>query len=322
MLVSRRNPPKPQRKPPTKRPVRTNSKRRSVAVVPRPKFTRNDVSKVCSITDPFCAHANGAKLFSSSTGRTLPHQFHGRISLSTDSNGMSSMLVLPSYNILYGLGTVTSPNAAYTTISGAGPTLAATSYRIVSWGLKLRKISAPLYAAGMVRIRTFGNKNGTDFASIPLSAYNCDTFEDVPLSTASEICVIGRRLDYTYSKFVTLAASNPTNNVTDWVAPGWGAVQIVVDGGPVTTAVLDVELFFNYEITLADSDALMQLSTPPVADHPVATAAANAVYTSSKSIFINGVQQASKFIERTAITALATYFGGPAMGRGAALLVD
>lgn len=319
------------KRPQTKRPAqrRGRAPRQGAvarrAIVPKPTRARTsirDVQRVCSITDPFCSHANGAKLFSNSTARTLPQQFHTRVAINTDTNGNSAMLILPSYNLLYGFGAVTSGTATYSTLTGAGPSMAAASFRIVSWGIKLRKISAPLYASGMLRIRTFGAKTGSTLVSSSVSTYNCDAFEDVPLADAHEVCVIGKRLDYSYAKFVTLGHANPTANVGDWISPGWGAVQIAVEGAPVSTAVLDVEFFFNYEITLPDDDALAQLATPPLPDHPIATAAANTVYSTSRNIFREGMRAASQYLEKRAAMAIGSFFGGPAGAGAMALMVD
>lgn len=319
--------PKPKQapKPPTRKPrnrTRTPAaplqlQKRVVVNPPRTRIAARDVQRVCSITDPFCSHANGAKLFSNSSARTIAHQLHGRGSLPTDANGNASMLVCPGYSLFYCVGSVAGSTATYTTLGGGTAFFNAATFRIVSWGVKLRKISAPLSTSGMLRVRTFGDKFGTNFANISTSSYNCDSFEDLPLSNANEVCVVGRRLDHTFSKFSSVGATNPTSNVSDWVSPGWGAVQISVDGGPPSTGVVDFEFYVNYEVTLADSDNLAQLATPPVPDHPLATAAANAVYTASSGIFTSGVKAFASFVERTAAKALTSYVGGP----GAAAMV-
>lgn len=280
------------------------------------------VHAVCSITDPFCQHANGAKYFVESSARTLPFQNHFRYTLATNSEGYGSVIITPGYNVFTALGAMTGGTAAYTTYLSTGGIASPATYRIVSWGVKVRKISAPLYASGMVRIRGFAVKDGSTLGSVVINTYNCDASEDLPLQSCAEMCVVGRRIDYTHTKFNAPIATNPGSSVTDWVSPGWAAYTISIDGGPASTGVFDLEFFVNYELTFSDSDSNALLCTPPLPPNPAASAAASAVYTAGKGIFTNGVVAAAKWIEGKAATAVATYFGGPAAGRAAAMLVD
>lgn len=290
---------------------------------PRPsgQLSRH-VHAVCSITDPFCQHANGAKYFVESSSRTLTFQNHFRHSIATDAAGYASVMITPGYNVFAALGTTVGTTAYFTTYLSLAGIASPATYRIVSWGVKVRKISAPLYASGMVRVRGFAVKDGPSLAAVIPQTYNCDTSEDIPLQSCTDMCIIGRRMDYTHTKFNSPYATNPGSTVTDWVNPGWTAYLISIDGGPPTTGVFDLEFYVNYELTFDDSNSNALLCTPPLPPNPAASAAASAVYTASKGIFTQGVVSAAKWIENKAATALATYFGGPLAGRAAAMILD
>ena len=293
-----------------------------ISSTPKTHSMVRDVHAACSMSDPFCGHANGAKYLAESTSRTLAYQNHFRYTLSTNASGSATTIMTPGYNVFAAYGTVTGSSAAYTTYIATGGVITAAAYRIVSWGCKLRKISAPLTSSGMVRIRGFGDKDGVNLATVDIATYNCDSFEDLPLSECRDVCIIGRRTDITHQTMRTPDSTNPGPNVANWVSPGWNTYVVSVDGGPASTGVLDLEFYVNYEVTFFDNSTNAQLCTPPRAPNPVAVVAANAVYTASSGIFKAGVQSAAKWIERTAASAIATYFGGPAAGAVVARIVD
>jgi hypothetical protein len=290
--------------------------------VPRAPSVSGDVARhtrtVCSISDPFCDHANGAKFVGSTTARTLPWRFHTRFTLSSDTNGYAAHIFTPGYAAFGSDGTVAAGVATF----GSNPAISTPScqdYRIVSWGVKIRKIVAPLSASGMVRIRIYPATGGSALGVVTYANYNCSQSEDIPVSNANEVVIVGQRLDYTHARMRTPATTNPGGLVTDWVAPGWAAVIVGIDGAPASTPILDLELFANFEVSFNDSDSLSLLTTPPLPVDPVSVNVSDNIYNAGRAIFTAGAQQASKYIENKAVQLLQSMATNVFSGRMAAL---
>lgn len=242
------------------------------------------------------------------TSRSLAFQKHSRVTIAVDATGNVPIMFAPGFQYLYSIGTMAAGVATYTAFdAGYGNLANVETYRIVSWGLRVRKVTTPLNSSGIVRVRTFGAKGGTFILVNNVSTYNCDGYADVPLSKADDVTIIGKPLDLTNSLFTYPTATNPTANVTDWIAPGWGAVQVAVEGGPAAgaTSVLDIEIIVNYEVVLRDSDTLAQLATYGKTNATV-TDAAQIVQSSGRNIFTAGLAVASRYIEGAALQALAS----------------
>lgn len=62
---------------------------------PRPSVQMRDVHDACALTDPFCAHARGARLPTSGKARTLAYPAHARSYFGTDATGVGAVLILP-----------------------------------------------------------------------------------------------------------------------------------------------------------------------------------------------------------------------------------
>lgn len=263
--------------------------------------------QVCSNIDPFCPAAVGGKYMDAASTKSLAVPQHRRFSVITNANGAASFLVTPSYLLDVFFGTVAAGIATFT-IAGTSSPITAQSVRLVSCGLKIRSVVAPLSASGMVRIRGFAAKNGSSLTTASISTYNCDFYEDIPLNSCKEVAVVLRRNDPTAKNFVSPATINSTNNLTDMVMPGWGPVLVSVDGGPVSLASLDVELFYNWEIILADDDSLAQVQTSsPVFNQTVSTAT-DILSSAGKNVFLAGASAVASYVERGAIKLLGARF--------------
>lgn len=285
---------------------------RVTTIKKNPQSVKNAVSAICSISDPFCIHAYGAKGLSGSSARTLAYQWHSRRTLTTDATGSAAVLYAPGYVAVSFPATVAAGIATYTTSHIDAPSLSATTYRIVSWGLKIRRICAPLSSAGMLRVRGFATTHGSYLETIPTATYNCDVSEDIALQDAKEVCIVGRRIDQTHGFMRMPTDTNQTTQIEYWRAPGWCCYQIAIEGGPVSVATLDIEIFINYEVAFEDTSSMGLLTTTAPPPNPVASAAADVVYNAGKGIFSTGLAAASRWIENKAAMAIGSYFGGPA----------
>jgi len=237
--------------------------------------------------------------------------------MTCNAGGAAALLITPSYSYLAFAGSVSLGVATYTNSLVAGPTVTPANYRLVSIGIILRNQTTPLNSSGLVKIRGFADKTGTALASLDISTYNCDYYKDISLQNTNEVAVILKPLDITSQTFVTPASTFPSDSLAAWVSPGWGAVQISIVSGPVDTNALAVEMIFNYELSLLDSDTLALAATPSRPANSFVQDASSAVTKAVGSVFTNGVAAAGKAIERAAVRAVSTYFLGPSGGQAA-----
>lgn len=309
-----------------RRPNRRKTRpRQAIAKTPRPNQAL--VSKVCAHLDPFCSHAKGSKYMDRSSTLSLSLPYRSVRTLSTDSTGAASTLYLPSYNYTYATASgLTGTVASYTTATSFPRLGGVASYRIVSMGIIIRHISTPLNSSGMVRVRGFSSPDGQLLTALDTQTYASDFQCDIPLSEASEVAITFKPLDNSANLWHAPGATNPTANVADWVAPGWGAINVAVLGGPASAGALDIEYVCNYEVTFPDGDSLALLATPAARYDPLLEDAISDVKSTAKNVFIEGAKQLANYTIKTAVTAIGARFGGAAGARNgyalAARVVD
>lgn len=288
--------------------------------IPHTQETQRIATAVCSITDPFCVHAIGAKYPDSSSVPTLPFTFRGRWTGSTNAAGNCGFLLLPGYDYQYATDpTVTTPpNIAPTNLTTfAAITFVPSQYRIVTAGLRIRCIAPSLTAQGMVRIRHYGNSTGTALASINASSFNAALTADIPLKDCLDVIIPIRRIGDNASLFTRTTDTNTSSTVAGWVSPGWGAVSVYIDGGPASLAALDVEVIFNYELRFSDGDTMNAVTTPSLPINNTVTQISSQITTGLKGGFFAGVEAFGKQIADKAFNA-ATSFVAQRMGLGVA----
>lgn len=282
------------------------------------------LSRVCGLTDPFCAHAKGARYYDSNGTNSLAYPQRRMFPLATDANGALCLLILPNYTNEWQLfGVATSGNCAYAGTMTPGPVLDnVKNYRIVSWGFTIKHVTTPLTASGLVSIRGFGSQSGASYSDVAGQTLNADVISDIPLQDCKDVAVIGKRANTT-SRFYTTPVSTAASGayVSTYNGPGWDVYQVYVSGAPASTTIAYLELTMNFEVVLDDYTSMSQLMTPPPPANALYDAASAAVTSTASSVFTSGINSASTYIKRAAASALATYFGGPTAGR-LALMVE
>jgi len=167
----------------------------------------------------------------------------------------------------------------------------------------------------MVRIRHFGNQTGSALSNIDAASFNAALTLDIPLKDCVEVIVPIRRTGDNATLFTRPADTNTTSAVSGWVSPGWGAVSIYVDGGPVSAAALEVEAIFNYELRFTDGDTMNAVTTPSIPANPTVTTISSQITTQLQGGFIAGAERFGKYIADKALGA-ATDFVAQRLGFG------
>jgi len=275
---------------------------------------RELVSRVCGIVDPFCDHAMGAKYPDDSSTRTLPYTMRTLAYLSTDANGDGGFILLPqySYNPYTNMATGTLPNVTtwgnFNT-SGAPGIAGVDSYRIVSIGVKLRNIVAPLSSSGIVSLRTFPHTSGANLEPLNYTTYNCSQSGNVALQHCKEYTIVVPHTAQMPQVFYKTA--DDSASVAGWNAKGFEPVTIYVSGAAASTNVLAIETVIHYELTFDDSSGLQQAATPPPPANAVITTTANRVTSELSAFAGEGVIALGKAVVTKVVTGLGRKIIGP-----------
>lgn len=282
----------------------------------KPRVSPHEINLVCGLTDPFCKHAFGAKYPDNSNTRTLAYTRHGRQTIMTDFQGTGAFIFLPNY--------FNSPIVTPTSVTLAGditwttsftpdtPFLAVTRYRIVSAGYRIRNIAAPLYSSGMVHVRALTPQTGASFQPMSGTSYAVSDYMDVPLQECKNLNVVVPHTSQPTINFYNPSSVPASSSMTGWQSPGFAATSCLIMGGPVDSAVLDVEYFVHYELAFDEGDQMGMIATPPPAFAPVRNAAAAKVTSSIDTFFNMGAAAIGNYLEKKAIAALGGLIGGPA----------
>lgn len=320
MTKSRKNPSKSRSKP----KGRPKSGGATLKTAPKAggnnNVSRGYKSQICGMSDPFCDHALGSKHHDGGSARTLSFPQHQRVRMQTTNTGLASLIVIPSYkykscSVAETLGASDAAWFSQERVHSGSPECS--TVRLVSYGIVVRNVVAPLHASGMVRIRGFASKDAwTLVTGVDVATYNCDFSSDVPLYSTKETCVIGRRVDDSVKLFKTPLQLDPDHTPQSNTGTGFGFIVVSVDGGPDSYPCLDVEVFLHWEITFRDTDELQQITTASLPQNVLVETATRSITSYSQNVFTAGLNAASTYIERLAERAIAQY----GVGAMAALL--
>lgn len=274
------------------------------------KDLRSRVQLVCGVTDPFCEHARGAKLPDTSSTRTLTIYNRKRVTFTSDANGTHHSLFNAQYYydpIAYGATATGSVITSWQPIAVSGmPSVQ--NFRIISIGIRLNAISAPLYQSGMVSVRVWSQETLENYGTIDLASYLVTQAYDIPLSDCKDKVIILNRTSQRPETFHIAggnAGTAESSTVTSCKTNGFTPVTIYLSGVPVSTAVLSVEYIINYEVLPLDSNEYATLATQAPPYDPILVNAATHVRSVFTNTLFNGVKAAGAAIESRAKAYLA-----------------
>jgi hypothetical protein len=225
----------------------------------------------CSITNPFCPEAIGSRWPDNSYTKSVGWSITNRSgSLGSNASGSGSTLLtcdVGGYSLTSSsvVGDVVTYPATFTPVT-TFPSNAA-RYRITSWGIKINTLLSKMTAAGMIRIRLFSPIGGATLGVTSLSSPFADASLDLPVSRLvdKDMFIFAAPLGDNARIFRDAAAV--TSTVANWINPGFQVIQIGFDGAPVSTGILNMSVFINYEIVFADGDSSNAYAQPPPANN-------------------------------------------------------
>jgi len=277
--------------------------------------------QVCSITNPFCPEAKGARWPDNSYTKSAGLPIEAATILSTDANGALGYLFGPTLDSQFAAGTVTAGVAAYTSftaLSGISPFSGVSRYRVTSYGLKLQCTSTQMNTTGRVRIRLLSPLTGASLASVALNTPYADAMLDVPLSRLISQDVYVNLAPLGDNARIFQPYITPGITMANWVNPGWQVAQIGVDGGQVSTQCLCVTWYYNYEVIFDDASTNQLFATAPPLSSPKAQEVSAGVMARVGNFIEGTAQRVDSLFSSAAMkyigAGVASYFGGPAAG--------
>jgi len=277
---------------------------------------------VCSVLDPFCPHAVGAKLWGEGGIMTIPFTFRATVPLSTSTTNATSFFFYPDFVNGYGTAVASS---GVTTLPALSPwpvssPASGTDGRLVTAGFVIRNISNAMTVEGSYQV-------------VPMTRYTvADAFTGSPLildprsrivnaTKAGETAVVSFRRGFGALDF------HPALDGTG-VQPDYQPWLVYF---PATSAVnkYEIELVVHTEFNTtisgqyflaATNGANSSRMTAKLGDAANAASGklAQVVESSSGRAADAFGKQVAKVAIRVAGGALGTYFGGPYGGMAGA----
>jgi hypothetical protein len=274
------------------------------------------VKQTCSITNPFCPGAKGAKYPDGNNGGSMAFQIRGHYSF-TAVSGVSGAPT--GGNIV-----VFNPHATYgillpASFSGSTWTMASTMtqynnvgllnsyaqvFRVVSFGVIVRCISTVTNSSGYLVMGTSA-PCGVSQNILTNSSQYIDQ-EEIPVYAGMEHSWIAKPMGLEARTF------QPMNSSSDTQQANFNALTLELVSGTTgsTPTNIDVEYFMNVEFQLAPSAGLAQLVPKDPAKNPVSIAAQGSVQSNVGSFVKGGVTVAESVINKVAPKAVADVLDG------------
>jgi hypothetical protein len=182
------------------------------------------------------------------------------------------------------------------TLSGA------TSYRIISAGFKLKRISPSLTTSGMVFVRSYGIDAGSEIPAFSGNSYSASQTVDVPLVDAHDLCFIHEhtaQMPQVFYNFGVNALSVATTN-------GFCPATVFVQGAPASTPILQLEYVMHVEYVFDTSAPLALAATPAPPSNQIVTQVAARISSSAQGFFYDTLELAGKTIRQKALGYLTS----------------
>lgn len=284
-----------------------------------PKTHKAHVMSACSILDPFCVHAKGAKRPDGLGTNTLTFQVRDTVSITTSgTSGRARTVFAGGFGIFgYAQAAYADPNFTLpaTWTQFASSTFATTNgseVRLVSFGIRLISVLSATNSQGYVILGTMTNPVVGNVQSQGRTQYPESSTR--PLTAGFETSWISKPTGAGAHNFHRVAGTTPpvNNAMNDF---DWTSLSVEIVGGPTAgaTTCLVAEIFANIEIAInetAGATGYGQLIAPAKPANPVALTTQAVVQSKVPSLFDGPVAAMGKFIEQKASSVIDDALSG------------
>lgn len=265
----------------------------------------------CSILDPFCVHAKGARRPDGLGTQTMPYQSRATVAFGTDASGNGRMVFVPGYGA-YGWAYCGTSGAdwgvpANWTDMGTGKTFLdanAAEVRLVSFGVRILSIMSATDCKGYCIIGTQANPVVSAVQPKGRTAYPEHSIR--PLTAGFETTWHSKPAGASAHDFRPY--TSVTNTMSDF---DWSSLSVEIAGSTASSNVFVIEVIQNIELTFKETAGAMTALIPPSKPaNPVALQVQRQIQASVPSIFDTTVAQTSKFIESKVSSVLPDLLTG------------
>lgn len=237
---------------------------------------------VCALTDPFCAHAEGARIPDENSAHSVAHTLRAVHMVSTDANGSAAFSVNP--NVTFGFDLATTIVGTTVTVWGGpsawnGTSLFANNFekmRIVSWGVKMIPVMAPANQSGFCYVNTLAH---AVTSGIDLAAGIAMEKEVFPIHGGG-FAWVSRPMGHEWKEYRDVVMGSDHS---------YTKLACLVVGAPAsTTNAFAVEITVNLEAIPVYSAIAAGLATPGVPHRPHVLQTASHVQTKTKAAYQSG----------------------------------
>jgi hypothetical protein len=240
------------------------------------KMAKGHMAATCSILNPFCPGAKGAKFPDGMGTNTIAFQSHGRLTMAGGITGLTTgnmtilaagapygSLTATGYSAGFTFPTIWTQYSATSLMNGCG------TYRIVSFGAIIRVASNVTNTSGILTLSTISpNQNYLGGGTvITNSNYEYVEQSSYPLAVGAEYCWIAKPVGVTANQFINQSSPSmgPNNEGSSYF--NFLAIEI---SGSSNTCILDIEYFVNVEATVLAGNQLVHFIPKQVPKNPVA----------------------------------------------------
>ena len=275
-------------------------------------------NKICSLIDPFCHHAKGAKILDGNSAGSVPLQSRATFSVPIDASGNGLVYIgngsFPYNKLSVGSSTATDYTTAtvFTSVVDANVTAATDQYRIVSAGVSVRNNLSANNSQGQLtisRVTQFPALN----SAVPVGVIEGIETIATALYPGAEIQCIGRNrgigaLDF-WSKTADTGAMS--------VAPNHDVFKIEVNGAIPATKAIVVDVVMNLEIALnltsgtGGVSVMQQIINPKSDDDPLVQKMVARAFNAVGSFVQGTIDASSEHLARVASATAREFFRNP-----------
>jgi len=236
------------------------------------------IKQSCSIYDPFCPGAKGAKLPDGRGTRTMATRLNGYVTMAggtasaPNSNATAFVAAGP-----YGYATATGVTVgnynfgSVWNIYGQSGLLAGncSNYRIVSFGVMARVVSAVNSTSGSIAFNTLNPEfSATQGDLVPPLSSDYEEQQTYPLATGATYLWTSKPQGTDSTQFKDQSGNNWTGKDNDQCT---GFTGLVVElRGSTSSTVIEMEYFVNIEAQILPNKSMATLLPPDTPPSPVA----------------------------------------------------
>lgn len=270
-----------------------------------PQHHEKALERICSLTDPFCRHAIGARWTDSSTLNSMPFTVRGSLEIATDANGYGAAVFVPSLSYGYGDSpTITLGVATYSALT-AWPNISAitssiSQFRLTSGGITINSIMTPLTASGYTFVQELAPGGNADLTTLSINSTSNSAWYRHPNKNTDPINYIFKPGGTDSRRFRSI---NSSSAITSVDSNDYTMVHVTVTG-PVSTTCLVVDYVLHFEIVFKAGDAMNLMVKPSAGSNLALTQAATDAIVQAPSFLVGTQQNASSQLTSIANKAL------------------